>query len=315
MKPKICAVIPSFNGARFIGQALESVREQVASPADIIVVDNASTDETAAIVAHDLPGIRLKRLSANLGFGRAANIGMQMALAAGADYVWLMNQDVIAEPNVIARLCKEMDAGTGLGLLSAFQLSYDGARIDTTFCRYAGNQFWDDLVLGTAKSCYEVSYMPAAAVLLRRSAIEDTGGFDPLFFMYGEDDDFCRMLGQFGWKIGFAPEARVKHWHGLLNAPRSWRWRLNWEYSRALLHLKWSRRPLALAFLGLFPLWLFGAESSIRHWPLKFLAILKCLGKARAIRNQRQIGRCRQRRPAEETSEPPVAANRSAICA
>jgi GT2 family glycosyltransferase len=283
---KTFVVVPTYNGARFIAAALRSVLGQVKTPSDIVVVDNHSSDDTPTIVCREFPLVRLEKLPNNIGFGQAANIGLQIAVEAGAEFAFLLNQDVVVEEDALSILVAEIAASPGLGLLSALQLTYDGRRVDPTFRRYAGEQFWDDLLLGTPRSCYRVPYMPTAAVLIRRQALADIKGFDSLFFMYGEDDDLCRRLAEAGWSVGFARNARVRHWHGLLNARPSWGWQLNWEYSRAVLHLRSSPRPLPVAFLSLLSTWTLPSGPEFRAVAARVVAFMKCLCCVNSIRRE-----------------------------
>jgi GT2 family glycosyltransferase len=304
---KTFVVVPTYNGARFIVAALRSVLRQVEMRSDIVVVDNHSSDDTPRIVRREFPLVRLEELPDNIGFGQAANIGLQIALDAGAEFVFLLNQDVVVEADALSVLLAEMAANPDLGLLSALQLTYDGRGVDPTFRRYAGEQFWDDLLLGTPQSCYRVTYMPTAAVLIRRQALADVKGFDPLFFMYGEDDDLCRRLAETGWSVGFAQNARVRHWHGLLNARRSWGWQLNWEYSRALLHLRSSPRPLPVAFLSLLSNWTLPSGPEYSAVAARVVAFMKCLCCVNSIRREarrrpKHLVRANMRKPGRGTA-------------
>jgi GT2 family glycosyltransferase len=130
-------------------------------------------------------------------------------------------------------------------------LTYDGQAVDNTFLKhYLPPEYWNDLLFREPKDYYEVKSVAAAAVMLRREALLQVGGFDPLFYMYGEDDDLCWRLRKLGWTIGISPNARVRHWHGIVNVKRSFKWESNLAYSRTILHLKQSPRSLPLAFLS-----------------------------------------------------------------
>jgi GT2 family glycosyltransferase len=167
-------------------------------------------------------------------------------------------------------------------------MSYDGGEVDPQFRRYASNKFWDDLYFGKRSAVYWVEFMPAAAILIRRTALLEVGGFDPLFFMYGEDDDLCRRLRAAGWKIGFVPDAVVQHWHGIVHARKSFRWLCTREYSEAVFHLKWSPRALGVAFLTLAKRWAVDAGFDIRRGIARALAFGRCVLKAPMIARHRK---------------------------
>jgi GT2 family glycosyltransferase len=283
---RVAVVIVTYNGAKWIVRCLGSLDRTVAN--QVIVVDNGSHDETLDLIREHFPDVGVVGLQTNTGFGAANNLGMERAWEAGAEHVLLLNQDTCLGGDSLRWLIETMNANPDCGLLSAFQLSYDGAVIDRIFRSYMPAEFWDDLYFGRTKEAYWVPFMPASALLVRRQVLEQLGGFDPLFFLYKEDEDWCRRLRVGGWKIGFVPAATVLHWHGLLNMPRTWRWHRNWEYSEAVLHLKWSPRLLPLAFLTLIKRWVTGELPGPKQWLARGLAFLRCLVKAPAIARSRR---------------------------
>jgi GT2 family glycosyltransferase len=284
--PTVALVFQTFNGERFLEGALGSVERQTVTPEHVIVVDNGSSDGTVEKIRSHFPWVKLVQLDENTGFGNASNVGMQKALDLGADYILLLNQDVVLGGDAVERLVSAMESHPRYGILSALQLCYDGSAIDPTFRGYAlESSFYDDLALGQGvKEAYLAPFVPAAAVIFRRSALERAGGFDPLFFLYGEDEDLCRRYRQAGWSIGFAPGAVVRHWHGLVNGSRSFGWKCNYEYSSTLNHLKASPRYLPTAFATLVYGW---AIRPLQKWPPRLYALGKCLVRMRAIARHR----------------------------
>jgi GT2 family glycosyltransferase len=286
MSSNVSVVIPTYNGARFIREALQSVFAQTLRPREIIVVDDASTDGTPDLVVHDFPQVRLIVKPKNSGFGQTCNLGIQDAIDRGADLVCLFNQDLVVEPNAIEILSEKMEEEPGCAYLSALNLDYQGDAVDHAFFHhYLPEAFWNDLLLRHPMDYYEVEFVAAAAVVLRRDALLQVGGFDRLFYMYGEDNDLCWRLQKAGWRVAVAPEARVRHWHGIVNGERSLPRQVNFTYSRAILHLKQCPRPLPLAFLSLlkYSSW----QLSVRSLYSVFASFGKCLCRYRAIRRSR----------------------------
>jgi len=281
-------VLPTYNGEGFVENALDSVSKQSLTPQSVFVIDNASTDHTVEKVRKQFPSAIIIELDENTGFGGASNLGLQRALDEGADYILLLNQDVVLSGDTIERLVNAMEGNPRYGILSALQVSYDGSAIDQTFRGYAlESSFYDDLALAQGvKEVYSTPFVPAAAVIFRRSALEMVGGFDPLFFLYGEDEDLCRRYLGAGWSIGFAPGAVVRHWHGLINGSRSFGWRCNYEYSSTLNHLKASPRYLPTAFATLIYGWLI---RPLRKWPPRLYALGKCLVNVRRVALHRKM--------------------------
>lgn len=240
-RARIAVVIVTFNGARWLSDCLGALASQ--SPVELIIVDNASADDTLEHARRIAPQATVVENSRNIGFGAANNLGIARALEQGADFVFLMNQDIVLRPRTLDRLAVHMHERSEFAMLSALQLDYDGKAIDRAFRRYLSRtSFVDDLFFGRENGVYEVPFAPAAAVLVRTRALEQVGGFDPLFFMYGEDKDLCRRITSAGWKIGIAADAVALHWHGLFERSRTFAWRVNFLYSRLLLHIKSSRR-------------------------------------------------------------------------
>lgn len=204
-------VIVTYNGMSWIRECLESCK-----PYSIIVVDNASTDGTVDFITTDYPSVTLVPQSKNLGFGQANNLGISLALKRGADYVFLLNQDAYLEQGCIKTLIKAQQENAQYGILSPIHLNGKGNRLDGGFSNYVGfknnRDFYSDFVLkNTLKEIYEVPFVNAAGWLLSREILEKVGGFDPIFFHYGEDDNYCQRARFHKFKIGVVPITFLRH--------------------------------------------------------------------------------------------------------
>lgn len=237
----VCAVLVTYNGARWLQGCLDSLSASVPPPR-IIVVDNASSDATCAIAAAH-PGVLLLHTGGNLGFGRANNIGIARALADGAEHVFILNQDAHVAPDAIALLVAQAALPDAPGILCPMQLDDAGTAIDPTFLEYYlapyAAALLGDALLATPRACYRAEAMPAAAWLLSRALLEKVGGFDPLFFMYCEDDDLCSRARAHGFTIGVVPAAKFFHCRGFHGDVRT-------ETRRRKLQRKISRFRSAL---------------------------------------------------------------------
>lgn len=212
----VACVIVTYNAARWIRRCLESVLASTL-PVEIIVVDNASSDETRQIVASFGAPVTLLAQSTNLGFGRANNLGISYALQHTADYVFLLNQDTQIDPDAIGILVSAMCSERKYGILSPMHFKQERGAFDRNFLKYteeySDQTYAADAHWGNArKAIYPVSYVNAAAWLLSRELLLRVGGFDPLFFMYGEDDDLCKRTLRHGFQIGFVPRANIYHY-------------------------------------------------------------------------------------------------------
>jgi GT2 family glycosyltransferase len=213
----IAAVVVTYNAAPWLVECLDSLNGSMTPISMIFVVDNASTDQTVSI-ARNTRNVTLIETGENLGFGRANNIGIAKALDADAEYVFLLNQDAHVAPDAVTKLLFEAHEHPELGILCPMQLDGTGRAFDQIFLTgyLAPNapELVYDAFLGHVGNCYKVSAAPAAAWLLSRKFLVTVGGFDPLFFMYAEDDDLCRRAQHHGFGIAIVPHAKVYHYRG-----------------------------------------------------------------------------------------------------
>ena len=137
----------------------------------------------------------------NLGFGKANNLGISYALNNSCDYVFLLNQDAYLEKDVIDRMLAVHKKNTDYGVLSPIHLNGEGNKLDKNFSNYInynGNPYlYLDALKGETKEIYEVPFVNAAAWLIPAATLKIIGGFDPLFFHYGEDNNYCQRALQF----------------------------------------------------------------------------------------------------------------------
>ncbi len=210
MMSQVAVIILNWNGWSDTIACLESLRRLDYPDYYLIVVDNASTDDSVAQIKKAMPDIEVLQSGANLGFGGGCNIGIRLALAKGADYVWLVNSDAVADPRALSALVQVADENPALGSVGSVLYEADqpgkvqlwgGARVN----------------LWTGRSRHRLVAMPldfisGASLLLRRGALEDVGLFDEkTFFMYWEDTDIHFRLRDAGWRLAVAEDSRL--WH------------------------------------------------------------------------------------------------------
>lgn len=212
---KVFVVIVTYNGEKWIKGCLESVLNSTI-PISIIVVDNHSSDKTVEIISNDFREVRLLEQNENFGFGIANNIGISFALINDADYVFLLNQDTTIKKDTIEQLVKLAMANPAYGILSPMHLNGNGNSLDESFLHYISNNycknFISDFVLGKPKQdIYDLPMINAAAWLLPKHTLEVVGGFDPMFFLYGEDDNYVQRVKYHNLKIGITPLTKIRH--------------------------------------------------------------------------------------------------------
>lgn len=257
---KILTIIVTYNGLQWYERCFGCLLRSTI-PVDIMVVDNASQDGSADWIAEHYPEINLIRSDKNLGFGQANNIGMRYALDNRYDYVFLLNQDAWLHTNdCIERLVNASKNHPEYLIISALWLYGSGERITKGSKQHmialegSNNDFVSDLYLGRElKEVYETDYMPAAAWLLPRKTLEHIGGFDPLFFHRGEDDNYMQRVYYHGCKIGLCAKACICH--DIEERPA------NYDAE----HENWNKNMLiALADIN--------NKQSIRQWKKKYLS-------------------------------------------
>ena len=206
--PKILVVIVTYNALKWIKKGLKSV-EKSTLPADVLLIDNGSTDGTLPLVRTDWPGTRIIETGENLGFGAANNIGLRIVLDEGYDFAYLLNQDAWLERDTLSRLLAAHEPKWGI--LSPMQLGAYGRR-DHRFNHKCGP--YVDAALRRHYSntlVVDVPFVMAAHWLVSREAIETVGGFSPAFKMYGEDDNWIDRLHYHGLRCGVVPAAHAVH--------------------------------------------------------------------------------------------------------
>jgi GT2 family glycosyltransferase len=210
-KNEVYIIIVTYNGMKWLARCLESTK-----PYPVIVVDNNSTDGTIDFIKSHHPEIILFEQKENLGFGQANNIGISYALKEGADYVFLLNQDAYLGENCIKELVAVERKNQNFGILSPIHLNGQGNRLDKNFASFVLHRsnfnFYSDLILSKSlQSIYQVDFVNAAGWLVSKTCLKKVGGFDPIFFHYGEDENLCQRLKYHGFRIGICPNVFLLH--------------------------------------------------------------------------------------------------------
>jgi GT2 family glycosyltransferase/lipopolysaccharide/colanic/teichoic acid biosynthesis glycosyltransferase len=222
-------VVVGYNSRGDIGSCLAAIREHAGSLAvETVVVDNNSSDGTAAFVRERFPEVRVFENTANLGYPRAVNQGIR---ESDGRYVLVLNPDAVARAGSLGRLVEFMDEHADAGIAGAKLLNPDGTVQDS--CRRF-HTFWTLILRRTplgrafprsrALSRYlmrdfdhnesrEVEWLLGACMIARRSALEDVGLMDERFFMYFEDVDWCYRAWKSGWKVYYVADAVMEHRH------------------------------------------------------------------------------------------------------
>jgi len=215
LSSQIAIVVLNWNGADDTLACLESLLELIESPGKILVIDNASTDDSVERIRTAFPDLELIQNERNEGFGRGQNPSIQRLIDQGFDWIWLLNNDARALPESLRNMLDHASQHPECGAIGVpiFDLeqpgqlqAWGGGRVDFWLGRSA--QFPEPL-----HDDEQLVFLTGASLLLRSQALQQTGLFDPTFFMYWEDVDLSIRLTNQGWKLTVAEQAKVLH-HG-----------------------------------------------------------------------------------------------------
>lgn len=211
------AIIINYNGSGFIEACVQALENCTLRPAEILVVDNDSTDDSL-LEMNGFPRVQVLAQHRNLGFGGGANVGLA---AVETDYAVVLNPDVEVEPSFGNALVETFDANRNLGAAGSMLIFPDSETIQhaggevnwplcTTYHHHHGAKV--DSVQLVAR---DVGYVTGGAMALRMTAVRQVGGFDEMLSpVYYEDVDLCLELHKAGWAIRFEPALRALHHEG-----------------------------------------------------------------------------------------------------
>ena len=206
---KICTIIVSYNFEKCIDKCLDSLIKS-SLPTTVIVIDNASKDNTCAIISERYPSVVLVENKDNLGFGKANNIGFKYAIEKGYDYVFLLNQDAWIEAQTLQRLVDASLRNPDYGIISPIHLNGAGANLDFGFATYSSLNSIKQAE-AVDQDITECKFINAALWLIPISVLKEVGGFAPIFPHYGEDMDYVHRTKFSHYKIGFVKGAYGYH--------------------------------------------------------------------------------------------------------
>jgi GT2 family glycosyltransferase len=220
---RVAVVIPNYNGRSFILNCLEAVQGQTVRAAEVVVVDNGSTDGSDRLIEESFPDVVLVRHDRNAGFGAAANLGFRRTRSP---WVAVLNSDATPAPDWLALL--EPHAVEDVWAIGGVLVTPEG-RVESAGDAYDVGGFAYKLLRGQDLGAlpahpYDVFAPPGAAPVYRRSVFESIGGFHEPFFLYYEDVDLAWRGRLAGWRAVVVPTAHVSHLgQGSGIAARSWR--------------------------------------------------------------------------------------------
>jgi GT2 family glycosyltransferase len=236
MEPTLSILIVSYNTREITLACIESVyRETLDTTFELIVVDNASADGSADAIAAAFPQVRLVRSAENLGFARANNLAAE---AAAGRYLLLLNPDVVVLDRALDRLLAFAEARPGARIWGGRTLNADRSlnpascwrrmSLWSVFCSTVGLSLFSSSPIFAAESyggwqrdsVREVDIVTGCFLLIQREFWRQLQGFDPAYFMYGEEADLCLRARRLGARPMITPEAAIIHYNSPKDAMR-----------------------------------------------------------------------------------------------
>jgi GT2 family glycosyltransferase len=215
--PLVFAVILNTNRRDDTLACLESLSSSTYRNFNVIVLDNRSTDGSVDAIRLAFPEVQVVSLASNLGYAGNNNVGIELALKQGAEWIWVLNEDTIFEPECLARLVEVGEGEPQIGIVGPMVYHHNEPEVIQSAGGVLG-KFWESRHLGQNEvdqgqfqSPHRVEWISGCAILVRCAVIEQVGALDAGFFIYWEETEWCIRAAQGGWKIFHVPSARL--WH------------------------------------------------------------------------------------------------------
>lgn len=213
-QPYVCIIILNYNGEKWLGQCLDSLTATSYENFSILLVDNASNDNSLKIVQEKFPQVDIIANESNLGFSEGNNVGIRAALEAHADYIILLNPDTKVMPEWLSELIRVGECNSSIGILGSLQLCYENNEYNS----------WTTSALSQHLSLLEpqmksdqwisVDWVEGSCMAIKASVFSSIGLLDPIYFAFYEEIDFCRRAKYHGYQIAIIPLSRIHHHRG-----------------------------------------------------------------------------------------------------
>jgi GT2 family glycosyltransferase len=247
--PLVYIIVLTWNGKTDTIECIKSLQGINYPNYRILVVDNASVDETATAIREQFPNVEVIVSKENLRFAGGNNIGIQYALSHGADYILLLNNDTIVDRNFLTYLITTAESDKNIGMVGPKiyyysdpnRIWYAGGKIDwwMGWLSHIGVRETDNGQHSTPK---ETDFISGCCLLVKRAVIEKIGVLDTAYYIYGEDVDWCIRATQSCFKLFFEPKGKI--WHKLsVSTGGHLSWFKNWNKlkSQIRIMLKYTR--------------------------------------------------------------------------
>lgn len=218
MSKKAYIIVLNWNGKEDTLECLASLRSTNYEDYKVVLVDNGSEDDSVKAVRENFPEVDVVETGKNLGFAGGNNVGIEYAMKAGADYVFLINNDTTIHPDYLKELVEAAEADTKVGAAGSkiyyhsepSVLWFAGGKVNWLKNKgeHIGLNEKDEGQYDVQK---EVGYLTGCALLVKREVIEKIGVLAEDYFLYYEDTDFCLRVQNAGCKTLYVPKSKIYH--------------------------------------------------------------------------------------------------------
>lgn len=216
-QPLVVSVILNTNRREDTLACLASLAESTYSNQRIIVLDNKSTDDSVVAIRNSFPSVEVIELEENHGYAGNNNVGIHAAVGQGADWVFVLNEDTVLDPECVTYLVDVGESSDQIGVVGPMVYHHDEPEIIQSAGGLLG-PYWESIHLGKDELDHgqfgnprPVEWISGCAIMVRREVIENAGVIDERFFYFWEETEWCVRASRAGWQIVHVPAARL--WH------------------------------------------------------------------------------------------------------
>lgn len=262
-EPAVTIVILNWNGVEDTIECVESLKKVTYPDYNIAVVDNGSSGNDVEILKAKFGDyIDIIENGKNLGFPEGCNVGIRYALENGADYILLLNNDTVVDPDFLSELVRMAESDPSIGIIGPKTYFYDEPNLlQFTWARI---DLWRGMIFqpganetdtGQCDEVHEADYVQGSCFLIKRAVTENIGLMDPRYFSHWDECDYCMRAKRAGFRLVYLPQAKI--WHKLARSGgKITGWFQYWNTRNCFLFMKkyatrWQIVTFTLWFFGL----------------------------------------------------------------
>jgi len=216
LESSVYIILLNWNGLNDTNECLQSLKKITYDNFEVVVVDNNSSGNDVNILKEEFGGFTHKIIvnDSNLGFSGGNNVGIKYAIENGADYILLLNNDTIVEPDFLDNLVSHVNINSSVGILTPVIKHYNNRSkiwaAGGKLSKLRGSGF-ASTEIGKSNAPSEVNFASGCALLIKREVFDKVGFLDENYFLYLEDTDFCYRTIKSGYKILLVPSSVIYH--------------------------------------------------------------------------------------------------------